>query len=68
MKTIKVEHQQGVCPCCNGQILEYYPIILESDAVGYPWVCTSCQSTGVEWHNLTFDGHDRIVSKITAKE
>lgn len=68
MKTIKVEHEQGVCPCCNGQMLEYDPIILESDAVGYPWICTSCHSTGVEWYNLTFDGHDRIVSKIADKE
>lgn len=56
----KKPHEEGVCPICSSKDLNYGSIELERSSLGYPWHCNNCNSTGTEWYNLTFIGHENI--------
>lgn len=54
----KMPQREGQCPVCNtdGE-LQYDAVRLEGTSLGYPWRCTHCQATGVEWYELSFVEH-----------
>lgn len=56
--TNTIRHEQGVCPVCNSENLEYGSSDFEGDAVGYDWTCEDCGSYGMEWYELTFSNHN----------
>lgn len=46
--------QSGQCAKCKKEIVDYEPIILESDSVGYPYTC-KCGHYGVEWYDIMYN-------------
>ena len=52
-------HEQGICPLCGSQSLNYEKITVNDDnQIGYPWDCSDCKATGTEWYDLEFNSHD----------
>lgn len=51
---------EGFCPVCghNEDDLEYEAIEINDNLAHYPWKCGNCQSTGSEWYQLEFIGHN----------
>lgn len=49
--------QQGICPKCNGNDLNYDAIERIDEGVEYPYTCNDCGFMGSEWYKLTFDYH-----------
>lgn len=54
------EHQQGVCPNCGSNNLQYDVLEVVDDQVMYPWTCNHCLTTGEEWYLLQFTNHEEI--------
>jgi RNA polymerase subunit RPABC4/transcription elongation factor Spt4 len=52
-----IPYEEGTCPVCGGLDLDYSDPYLEDASAGYEWACPDCNSTGVEWHSLTFSCH-----------
>lgn len=52
-----VPNEQGVCPVCNGENLEYGSSDIEGDVMGYEWTCEDCGSEGMEWYDITFNSN-----------
>jgi len=55
--------EQGVCPNCGNNDLEYGGSDFEGDGVCYYWSCEECESTGREWYSLEFTGHNITLSE-----
>lgn len=55
------QNEQGVCPVCGYDNLDWGSMELEGNYLYYEWVCTRCQTEGKEWYKLVFDGHDVIL-------
>lgn len=53
----KIRHEQGVCPVCNSENLEYGSSDIDGDFISYDWTCEDCKSEGLEWYELTFSNH-----------
>lgn len=51
-------NNQGVCPCCGDENLEYGVAQFEGESMYFPWECQSCKETGEEWYSLDFIGHN----------
>jgi hypothetical protein len=60
-KTHEVE--EGICPNCGNNDLEYGSSDSEGDAICYAWNCNECDSEGLEWYSLTFTGHNITLSE-----
>lgn len=52
------DNQQGYCPICHCEELEYESIQLEGDLAYYPYICPNCHSRGEEWYRMDFNGHN----------
>ena len=59
-----VRHEQGVCPVCNSENLEYGSSDFEGDVMGYDWTCEDCGSQGTEWYELTVVSENHFHSKF----
>lgn len=57
-------NEEGKCPICNSQMLEYFGMELEDTAVYFPWHCPDCDTDGKEWYYVNFsevrDNNDTI--------
>lgn len=53
-----LSNEQGKCPYCNHEDLEYGAAEFEGDMLYYPWTCEHCGRTGEEWYDLNFVGHN----------
>lgn len=51
------ESEDGHCPKCGSDELEYGTSEIVDTYVEYPWECKSCGSTGKEYGSIVFDGH-----------
>lgn len=52
--------EEGICPCCGSDDLDYDSIEAEGNSVYYPWLCNNCGYSGKEVYNLDFVGHEDI--------
>ena len=53
--------QQGICPVCGSEELDYGTADIMDESVSYPWTCAQCHATGREVHGLSFDDHYDVV-------
>lgn len=51
-------NEQGRCPYCDSEALEYHEAEFSDDMIYYPWECEQCHRTGEEWYKLNFIGHN----------
>lgn len=52
-------NEQGVCPYCNANNLEYGAVEFQDDGLlYYPWRCEQCGHSGEEWYSTNFIGHN----------
>ena len=51
------KHQQGVCPFCGSEELEYGDSGLQDISYYYKWECKHCGHRGTEWYDLEFAEH-----------
>lgn len=58
MKDIILSNNEGTCPFCNENNLNYGSAEFEWNMVSYPWTCSNCGHTGEEYHRLEFIGHN----------
>ena len=49
-----MSNEEGRCPICNSQMIEYFGMELEDTAVYYPWHCPDCDTDGKEWYYVNF--------------
>lgn len=52
------EIEQGICPVCGSENLNYEGLEPEEEMIVYPWTCENCGATGSEWYELQFAGHN----------
>lgn len=50
-------HQEGVCPICDDDCLNYGDFIFSGNKAYYTWECEQCGSSGEEWYELNFINH-----------
>lgn len=53
--------EEGICPFCGHDNLEYGTIELDGHQLFYPWECINCLAQGEEWYSLTFIEHCNTV-------
>lgn len=51
-------NEQGRCPKCNSDSLQYESLNIDGDFIYYPWRCEQCGTSGEEWYQLHFTGHN----------
>lgn len=56
VKIVSVE--QGTCPYCNGNNIDYNAADFTDDMVCYPAHCNDCGRDFEEWYKLNFAGHN----------
>ncbi len=49
--------EQGTCPKCEKQNLDYGAQDLQDDSIIYPYECPDCKFLGKEWFKLSFQCH-----------
>lgn len=47
-------NEEGKCPICNSENLEYFGMELVDNAIYYPWHCPDCDTDGKEWYYVNF--------------
>jgi predicted Zn-ribbon and HTH transcriptional regulator len=52
--------EEGKCPHCGGEYIDYDPAEWEPGAVYYPATCNDCGCTWEEWYELKFSGQTSI--------
>jgi predicted nucleic-acid-binding Zn-ribbon protein len=61
-KTFKT-HEQGSCPVCGGDSLEYDGYEVEDNSLKYPWTCDKCGASGDEFYDISFSEHCNVTDK-----
>ena len=56
-KNIEIEGNEGECPECSGNDLNYGCSYNVDGCIYYPYTCNSCGFEGEEWYNLSFTCH-----------
>lgn len=56
-KEIKKTEQDGVCPCCGGQLAFVGNHEIQDDSTRVNWECPRCGADGVQWHDIVFAYH-----------
>lgn len=51
-------NEQGICPLCKSEKLEYGALNLEGDMAYFKWECEECGARGEEWYEMNFAGHN----------
>ena len=51
---------KNTCPNCGGVLSNHVGECFSKDHAKYGecWVCNNCKAEGIEWHDLTFTGHE----------
>lgn len=53
--TPKKKREDGICPRCGSNNLEYGSIIIgDFPLISYPYRCIPCRTVGIEHYNLEF--------------
>ena len=55
---MKLFNEEGKCPFCGSNDLDYGVMEPEDDMVYYPWTCSDCGKHGEEWYSMRFTGHN----------
>jgi transcription elongation factor Elf1 len=63
MKKQFKSNDQGQCPLCDSESIEYGSSEVEDDGMSYEWTCENCGATGKEWYSLQFDSHGNVQDK-----
>lgn len=50
-------NEQGKCPLCGSNNLEYFPVELDGEYLSYPYTCKECGTNGEEFYYLEFTAH-----------
>lgn len=50
-------NEQGECPVCGEEDLDYDAAQFEGVMMYLPWKCNKCKAQGEEWYHLQFSGH-----------
>ena len=58
MKDAYKSNEQGICPKCQGDNLDYQSAEFVELMAYYRWTCKDCGQEGEEWYNLDFQGHN----------
>lgn len=58
-----MKQEQGRCPICGSDMLDYDSIEVEGESVMYPWSCENCGAEGKEVYELNFVGHEDVQRK-----
>ncbi len=53
----KKQIEQGVCPKCGSNRLDYGAVEVIDSGVRYPYICPDCKFVGNEYYELVFSGH-----------
>jgi len=53
--------QEGVCPNCKSEYIDYDLCEFEPAAVCYPATCNDCGCRWEEWYELQFSGQENII-------
>jgi len=57
------QNEQGKCPLCGDEELNYdVSDFVENDVV-YPWDCPNCGAEGKEFYTLEFSSHGQVRTK-----
>lgn len=56
------KNEQGACPICGKENLEYGSIEPDDTGIYYPWECKNkkCKATGKEYYSIEFDSHGQV--------
>ena len=46
--------ENGVCPKCGSENIEYGDTNISGDSLGYEFECQDCGCCATEWYDLTF--------------
>jgi hypothetical protein len=46
--------EQGKCPKCDNEILDYGDLESQGEMIFYEVTCPNCDFSGKEWYNTTF--------------
>ena len=49
--------EEGKCPKCGSEYLNYDCLVIESNGLKYPYDCEDCNFEGEEWYDLEFSTH-----------
>lgn len=52
------KQEEGICPVCNSDNLEYFGFENEGTQIVYKWECNDCHSQGNEWYSMNFVEHE----------
>ena len=55
-----IRQEEGTCPVCGSNDLEYDSANFETNVIMYPWVCINCGAQGDECYSMTFIEHENI--------
>lgn len=58
MKKEDYTNEQGKCPKCGGEKLEYSTTEYVDNMCYYRYKCEECGQEGEEWYNMEFAGHN----------
>lgn len=53
-----ISNNQGICPCCNSDNLDYDAVQFEDNMLYFPFTCLNCETQGEEWYSMDFTGHN----------
>jgi hypothetical protein len=60
MNTKDFTNEQGICPKCHGDNLDYQHIEFVELMAYYRYKCKDCGQEGSEWYRMEFIGHNII--------
>ena len=49
--------EEGKCPKCNSEDLEYESSDVNGEGISYPYTCNGCGFEGMEWYDVIFSNH-----------
>jgi len=52
--------QQGICPKCDSDDLDYSPVKADDGGVHYSWECGGCGAKGNEYYTIEFSHHEIV--------
>ena len=46
--------EEGKCPTCGSELLNYEGTVLDGNQMGYNFSCNDCGISGIEWYTLIY--------------
>lgn len=51
-------NEQGLCPKCESNNLDYGCVQFDGNMCYFPYICAECGTQGEEWYSMEFEGHN----------